>query len=349
MAIVKLTNSKIAGITCTLPRQVITTAEVAAALGADAKKIKAMTGIAERRIAPPEICASDLCADAASRLLDDLEWDRATIDALVLVTQTPDYILPATACILQQRLGLPTTCACFDVNMGCSGYVYGLWIASSLVESGLNRVLLLVGDTSTRCVSEQDRSVAFLFGDSGSATALERGNAKTTFVLGTDGGGAENLIIRAGQARQRMTPELCERVEMEGGNIRSPQELYMNGSEVMAFTLREVPPLFEQLLEHSGTQREQIDAVVMHQANQFLIDNLARKIGIESSRVPSTVEHYGNTSCTSVAVTISSLLQEQISQKSLKLAMMGFGVGWSWAGCIGDFGPIITPPSTYID
>ena len=349
MAIVQFTKSRIAGITCTLPRQVITTAEVAAALGADARKVKAMTGIAERRIAPPEICASDLCADAASRLLDDLEWDRASIDAIVLVTQTPDYILPATACTLQQRLGLPKTCASFDVNMGCSGYVYGLWIASSMVESGLKRVLLLVGDTLTRCVSEQDRSVAFLFGDSGSATALERGDSKTTFVLGTDGSGAENLIIRAGQARQRMTPQLCERVEVEGGNIRSPHELYMNGPEVMAFTLREVPPLFEQLLEHSGTQKEQIDAVVMHQANQFLLDNLARKIGIESSRVPSTVEYCGNTSCASVAVTLSMLLHEQLSQKSLKLVMMGFGVGWSWAGCIGDFGPIKTPLVNSLD
>lgn len=348
MAIVQFTKSRIAGITCTLPSQVITTTEVALALGVNATKVKAMTGISQRRIAPPEICASDLCVDAAGRLLVDLEWDLQSIDALVFVTQTPDYILPATACTLQQRLGLPSTCACFDVNMGCSGYIYGLWLASSLVESGLTRVLLLVGDTSTRIVSEADRSVAFLFGDSGSATALEQGEAKTTFVLGTDGSGAEHLIIRAGQARQRMTPDLCKRVEMEGGNIRSPQELYMNGSEVMAFTLREVPPLFEQLLEHSGTQRNEIDAVVMHQANQFLLDNLARKIGIESNRVPTTVEDFGNTSCASVAVTISMRLSEQLAENTLKLAMMGFGVGWSWAGCIGDFGPIKAPQITFL-
>lgn len=295
------------------------------------------------------MCASDLCEDAANRLLVDLKWDKQSVDALVFVTQTPDYILPATACTLQQRLGLSTTCACFDVNLGCSGYVYGLWLASSLVESGLERVLLLVGDTLTRVVSEVDRSVAFLFGDSGSATALERGNSKTTFVLGTDGSGADHLIIRAGQARQRMTPDLCERVEMEGGNIRSPQELYMNGSEVMAFTLREVPPLFLQLLQKSGTQKDEIDAVVMHQANKFLLDNLARKIGIEATRVPTTVEDFGNTSCASIAVTISTILHQQISEKSMKLAMMGFGVGWSWAGCIGDFGPISAPPVNFID
>lgn len=349
MPIVQFTKSRIAGIACTLPRNEISTDEVAAALGANAKRVRAMTGISRRRMAPPEMCASDLCADAASRLLVDLDWDPQSIDALVFVTQTPDYVLPATACTLQQRLGLPSTCASFDVNMGCSGYVYGLWLASSLIESGLTRVLLLVGDTLTRIVSEVDRSVTFLFGDSGSATALERGEAKTTFVLGTDGGGAEHLIIRAGQARQRMTPALCKRVEMEGGNIRSPQEIYMNGSEVMAFTLREVPPLFEQLLGHSGMQRAELDAVVMHQANQFLLDNLGRKIGIESDRIPTTVEDFGNTSCASVAVTISMRLREQLAENKLKLVMMGFGVGWSWAGCIGEFGQIKIPPITFLD
>jgi 3-oxoacyl-[acyl-carrier-protein] synthase-3 len=232
--------------------------------------------------------------------------------------------------------------------MGCSGYVYGLWLASSLVESGMNRVLLLVGDTLTRFVSETDRSVTFLFGDSGSATALEREESKSAFILGTDGNGAEHLIIRAGQARQRMTAELCERTEMQSGNIRSPQELYMNGSEVMTFTLREIPTLFDQLLEAGNTTREELDAVVMHQANQFLLDNLARKIGIDRERVPSSVKDFGNTSCATIPVTIASCLRESIASKTQRLAMMGFGVGWSWGGCIGNFGPIVAPPLNYL-
>jgi len=342
-------HSRVAGITCTLPRNEVSTAEIAARLGADPKRVLAMTGIESRRIAPPHLCASDLCADAASRLLDELGWKRESIDALIFVTQTPDYFIPATACVLQQRLDLSNNCACFDINMGCSGYIYGLSVASSLVESGLVRVLLLVGDTSNRMLSEQDRSVAFLFGDSGSATALERKEARTTFVLGTDGSGAEQLIIRAGQSRQRTTPELCARVEMEGGNIRSPQELYMNGSEVMAFTLREVPPLFDQLLTESSTKREEIDAVVMHQANKFLLDNLGRKIGIENDRVPSSVLKFGNTSCASIPVTITTCLKDAISKSTLRLAMMGFGVGWSWGACIGDYGPIVVPSANHID
>jgi 3-oxoacyl-[acyl-carrier-protein] synthase-3 len=348
MAALHFTKSRIAGIACTLPSNKVTTAEVAAALGADPKRVLAMSGIESRRMAPPGMCASDLCTDAASRLIEELGWQRESIGALIFVTQTPDYILPATACTLQQRLNLPTSCACLDVNMGCSGYVYGLWLASSLVESGMKRVLLLVGDTLTRFVSEADRSVTFLFGDSGSATALEREESKSAFVLGTDGSGAEQLIIRAGQARQRMTAELCERTEMEGGNIRSPQELYMNGSEVMTFTLREVPTLFDQLLEAGNTTREELDAVVMHQANQFLLDNLARKIGIDRERVPSSVKDFGNTSCATIPVTIASCLRESIASKPQRLAMMGFGVGWSWGGCIGDFGPIVAPPLNYL-
>jgi 3-oxoacyl-[acyl-carrier-protein] synthase-3 len=341
-------NSRIAGLTCTFPQNERTTSEIADGFGIDSKRIIAMTGIESRRIAPDHMCASDLCADAAERLLDGLSWEPESIDALVFVTQTPDYFLPATACVLQRRLGLANHCASFDVNMGCSGYVYGLYIASSLIESGIQRALLLVGDTSSKFISDQDRSVAFLFGDSGSATAIERKPSRATFVLGTDGGGADHLIIPGGHSRQRATPELCERVTMEGGNIRSPQELYMNGAEVMAFTLREVPPLFDTLLAERGVSREEIDAVVMHQANKFLLDNLARKMDIPADRVPSSVQRYGNTSCASIPVTISECLREAVSESKLRLALMGFGVGWSWAGCITDFDHITAPKANFI-
>jgi len=349
MSTLHFAHSRIAGLTCTFPRNVVSTTEFAERLKVDSKRVIAMTGIESRHIAPSHLCSSDLCADAADRLLDELGWERESIGALVFVTQTPDYVLPATACVLQHRLALPTSCACFDVNMGCSGYVYGLSIASAFVESGIQRVLLLVGDTSTRLVSEQDRSVAFLFGDSGAATALERADSKSTFVLGTDGKGANHLIVRAGQSRQRSTPELCERVEMEGGNVRSPQELYMNGAEVMAFTLREVPPLFEHLLAESGVSRETIDAVVLHQANQFLIDNLARKIGVPSARVPSSVRHYGNTSCASIPVTVTACLSDILGTSKRRLAMIGFGVGWSWAGCIAEFDQVALPAANFLD
>jgi len=348
MSALKTTRARIAGLTCTFPAQEVTTVATAERLGADAKRIIKMTGIESRRVAPASLCTSDLCADAAERLIAALKWEKDSISALIFLSQTPDYILPATACVLQEKLGLSKSCFCFDVNMGCSGYVYGLMTAASFVETGLGRVLLLVGDTSNRICSDEDRSVAFLFGDAGSATAIERAEARATFVVGTDGGGADHLIIRAGQCRQRVTPALCERKEVEPGNVRSAQELYMNGSEVLSFALREVPRLFDQIQEESGMHKDDFDAVVMHQANQFMLDGLARKMGVAKERVPSSVKSFGNTSCASIPVTLSCCLRNELTNSSQRLAMLGFGVGWSWAGCAAEIGPIEMPAPAFL-
>jgi len=294
-------------------------------------------------VAQPEVCSSDLCEDAARRMLDALGWEPASVEAVVFVSQTPDYPLPATACLLQNRLGLSKSCAAFDVNQGCSGYIYGLCLSASLVESGLQRVLLLVGDTTTRIVSEQDRSSVFLFGDSGTATAIERKPSDLGFVLGTDGSGAPNLIIPGGQCRSRSSAATLLRKEMEGGNIRSMEELFMNGAEVMAFTLREVPSLWSALLDYSGSTVETFDAVLMHQANQFILDALSKRLGIPKEKAPSSVAEFGNTSCASIPVTMVANLRESLSEKSSRLAMLGFGVGWSWAGCAGEIGPLVVP------
>jgi 3-oxoacyl-[acyl-carrier-protein] synthase-3 len=334
--------------TCSFPAQEVTTTATAERLGVDARRLYTLTGIESRRIAPPDLCASDLCADAAARLLAALKWEKESISALIFLSQTPDYILPATACLLQQKLNLSQSCLAFDINMGCSGYVYGLMTAASLVEAGLGRVLLLVGDTINRLCSEDDRSVAFLFGDAGSATALECGADQLTFLAGTDGRGAEHLIIRAGQSRQRATPELCVRQEVEPGNVRSPQELYMNGAEVLAFALREVPPLFEQIQQESGMDKDAFDAVVMHQANQFMLDALGRKMGLAKDRVPSSVRNFGNTSCASIPVTLSCCLRDRMIDSRLRLAMLGFGVGWSWAGGAAEIGPLVVPEPAFI-
>lgn len=348
MAVLKTTRARIAGVTCSYPAQEVTTAATAERLGTDAKRVFAMTGIESRRVAPPDLCASDLCADAAERLLAALRWDKNSVNALIFLSQTPDHVLPATACLLQKKLGLSNSCVCFDINMGCSGYVYGLMTAASFVEAGLGRVLLLVGDTINRICSEDDRSVAFLFGDAGSATALERGEENATFVVGTDGGGAGHLIIRAGQCRQRATPELCLRTEVEQANIRSPQELYMNGSEVLAFALREVPRLFDQLQKESEIDKDRFDAVVMHQANQFMLDGLARKMGLVKDRVPSSVRLFGNTSCASIPVTLSCCLRDKLKNSRMNVAMLGFGVGWSWGGCAMEIGPIEMPEPVFL-
>lgn len=344
MAVSVFSQTKIAGVCCALPKNEVHTADEAARLGiASPGKIISMTGIEKRRVVPPSMCASDLCEAAAAKLLDSLGWEKSTVEALIFVSQTPDYILPATACDLHRRLGLAKTAAAFDVNLGCSGYVYGLWLASSLVESGLTRVLLLVGDTISKLISPEDKATVFLFGDSGSATALERKPGRLVFVLGTDGSGVPHLIVPAGQAREPRDETSMEVKADESGNRRGRHQLYMNGPEVMSFTLREVPPMFDQLLQHSGVGRDQVDAVVMHQANQFLLDALTKKMGIPKERVPSSLSCYGNTSCGSIPVTFTKCLGRDLVESTRCVAMMGFGVGWSWAGCIGDFGPMVLP------
>jgi 3-oxoacyl-[acyl-carrier-protein] synthase-3 len=339
MAILHFKTAKLAGIACSHPAHRLTTDELALKLDVQARRIQMMTGIEERRIAPAGMCASDLCADAAERLLADLFWEKHSVDGIVFVSQTPDYILPATACTLQDRLGLSPRTMCFDINLGCSGYVYGLSVAMALIESGLERVLLLVGDTSLR-ISEQDRSVAFLFGDSGTATAIERKPQKTTFVLGTDGSGSGNLIVPGGQARNPCHAGSLERGEDDSGNHRSELDVRMNGAEVMAFTLREIPQLYDEILAQSGVIGEELDYVVMHQANQFILDRLADKMGIPREKVPSSLRCYGNTSCASIPVTLSTAIGSHLSNKSNQMVMMGFGVGWSWAACAGIFAPM---------
>lgn len=342
-------NCRIRGIACTVPRSEVLTSELAGRHGANAARIESLTGIRSRRVAPSHLCASDMCADAASRLLSELGWSRDSVDAVIFVSQSQDYFLPATACLLQHRLGLPKGCACIDVSLGCSGYVYGLATTYGLVEAGLRRALLLVGDTSSRRISEEDRSVCFLFGDSGTATAIERDPCRSTFVLATDGSGADRLIIPAGHSRHPVPPTACERSAGPDGNRRGPHELFMDGPEVMAFTMREVPPLLESLLTSSGQHRDAIDLLVLHQANRFVTDQLALRLGVPSHRVPSSVERFGNTSCASVPVTLAECCRPSLMSSGRCVAILGFGVGWSWGGCLTHVGPICMPDIGELD
>ena len=260
MATVRWSGIRLAGVWAVAPSAKGTVEDLAEKFGgADARKIAESTGVEERRLAPDGLCASDLCHEAGSRLLRELAWAPDSVDALVFVSQTADYALPATACGLQQRLGLAPSCAAFDVSLGCSGYVYGLWLAGALIQSrAARRVLLLAGDTMTRLVSPFDRATAPLFGDAGTATAIEGlpgGGPSWTFVLGTDGAGQAHLIVPAGRFRQASSEATRNRTEREGGNRRSDEDLFMDGAEVFAFTLREVPPLVASVLAGIGEDR----------------------------------------------------------------------------------------------
>ena len=312
----------------------------------EASRISESIGVSSRPVVPEGICASDLCYEAAEDLLESLNWERDTIEAVLFVSQTPDHPLPATACILQNRLGLPTSSIAFDVNLGCSGYVYGLSIATQFISSNsVNRALLLVGDTLSHLVSEQDKSTGLLFGDAGTATAIERqdGAPDMKFQLGTDGGGMQHLIVPAGMSRLRRCRETSLRQEDEGGSLRSPEELFMDGAEVFSFTLTRVPRLVRSVLDNAGWTMDEVDAVVMHQANEFMLNHLAKRVKVPPEKLILAMESFGNTSCASIPLAINAKMREQISQRPMKLLLVGFGVGWSWGAVTITCGPIAVP------
>jgi 3-oxoacyl-[acyl-carrier-protein] synthase-3 len=233
-------------------------------------------------------------------------------------------------------LGLPDRCIAFDVGMGCSGYVYGLWMASQFVAAGTcKRFLLLAGDTPTQAISSEDKSVAMLFGDAGSATALEFDAAAPdmAFVLGTDGTGAQNLVIPAGGFRQRPHPSHHERVACDDGSRRSPLELQMDGLAIFNFTLKRVPALVRDTLAQAGWETADADAYLFHQANGFILGKIAKKLGLDPERVPLNIDRYGNTSMASVPLLLVDDVADRVqSPEGARVLMAGFGVGYSWAG-----------------
>lgn len=338
---------RMTGLAVAVPERVRTAADEAASFGAEgALKIAQSVGVDRRPVVPDGLCTSDLCFSAAERLLAETGWGRDSIDALIFVSQTPDYVLPATSCVLQARLGLPKRCAAFDVNLGCSGYVYGLWVASGLLTAGLaRRVLLLAGDTISRISSPQDRSVALLFGDAGTATALEHDPLAPpiAFEMGTDGSGQDHLKVPAGMFRAPRSAASAVRSEREGGNVRSDEDLYMNGAEIFAFTLREVPALVRAALDGAGWSLENVDAVVMHQANLLMLKQLGKKLGLPAEKMPLALEQFGNTSSASIPVAMAHALGSRLRGEQLRLVLAGFGVGFSWGAAAISCGPMVVP------
>lgn len=335
------------GLACAIPENRVDQKQLAEQFGGEeAKRISDSIGVKSRPIAPAGLCSSDLCFAAAEKLLEQLDWERSSIEAIIFVSQTPDHRLPATACFLQHRLELPSSCIAFDVNLGCSGYVYGLSIASQFISSGsINRALVLVGDTLSHLVSDQDKSASPLFGDAGTATALQHQEdaPAMTFVLGTDGRGSQHLIVPAGMSRQRHSRETSIRKESEGGNFRSEEELFMDGAQVFSFTLAKIPKLVRSALDIAEWTMDEVDAVVMHQANAFMLKHLAKRLKIPSEKFVLAMENFGNTSCASIPLAINSALVDQVSQKPTRLLLVGFGVGWSWGAMTATCGPIVVP------
>ncbi len=301
------------------------------------KDVVDKVGVFERRVANAETCASDLCFAAANRLIEDNNINRDEIDALFFISQTADYRMPATAITLQHRLGLPSTTLAFDVNLGCSGFVYGLSLAYSYMQQPeLKKVLLLDGETRTKAYSFKDRTTGFIFGDAGIAALIEKNESfgKSFFSLNSDGSRHELIKIDAGGYRKPSTCEtVAEKVVDEHGNIRSEEQGYMQGADVFNFVLREVPKDIKKTLTLAETVKEEIDFFVFHQANSFMNQYLSKKLKLDSDKVPTTIEKFGNTSSVSIPITMISELKDKLVENR-KLLLCGFGVGLSWATAI---------------
>lgn len=320
------------------PERVLTNEELAARPGAfSAEEIFAKTGIRERRIAAEDQCASDLAAAAAERLFASGAAEPGDIDYLLFCTQSPDYFLPATACTLQQRLGIPRTAGALDFNQGHSGYVFGLSLAKGLIESGqANRILLLTGETYSKFIHPLDRSVSTVFGDAASATVVrnQQGAAgMSNFVFGTDGRGAKQLLVPAGGMRKPRSAETAEEKTDADGNVRSEENLYMNGREIFRFAISAAPRVVRNLIERSGWTVDEIDHIVLHQPNRFILDELVKRLKVPAEKVPYCFEHVGNTVSSTIPIVLEHLVAEGRLRSGDKLVLCGYGVGYSWAGC----------------
>lgn len=297
-------------------------------------------GIYERRFADEKTCSSDLCFAAAEKLIADNGIDRSEIDLLIFISQTPDYRMPATSVLLQERLDLPNSTIAFDINLGCSAFIYGLSVAYSFMQcNNLRKALVLDGETRSKVYSPKDRRSAFLFGDGGVAVLVERDEKFGTsfFSLNSDGSRGDLIKINAGGYRMPSSVEtLKEKVVDEYGNIRSEEQGYMNGSDVFNFVIREIPRDIKKIVEWSGVDIQELDYYVFHQANNFINSYLAKKLKLDTTKIPSTIAKYGNTSSVSVPLTIVDQLKDNLSGKK-QLMLSAFGVGMTWATAIVSF------------
>jgi 3-oxoacyl-[acyl-carrier-protein] synthase III len=323
-----------------LPESKLTNEQLAAEFGDwHANQILSKTGVAVRGVAAADECASDLGVAAAKSLFASGKGLPEEIDFLIFCTQSPDYFTPTTACVMQDRLGLRTSCGAIDINQGCSGYVYGLALAKSLVEAGTaENVLLVTADTYTKFINRRDRSLLTLFGDGAAATmvgpVLSESELIGPFVLGTDGRGASQIMVKAGGLRCPLTPETAVEREDSSGNWRSDQNLFMDGADVFGFALKTVPQALGQLMEKSGLTFDQIDFFIPHQANKFMLERLRAKMKIPAEKFWIDMEDCGNTVSSTIPIALESALQQGRVKRGDRVALVGFGVGYSWGAAM---------------
>ena len=322
-----------------LPERVVTNEELVAEFPEwSVEKVAKKVGVNRRHVAALDQTAGDMAEQAARKLFAEHGINPADIDFVMLCTQSPDYFLPSTACVLQHRLGIPTTAGAFDYNLGCSGCVYGLAMASGLIEAGIaHNVLLLTAETYNKYLHPTDKSNRSIFGDGAAACLVSNeGMARIgQFVMGTDGSGANHLIVKTGAARHRQPTG--QSVVDDQDHVWYDDYLYMNGGAIFNFTLDAVPAMIEALLAKHGLERDQVDYYVFHQANKFMLDTIRKIAQLPKDRFHNHLDETGNTVSSTVMIGLRDALDSGAIKPGMKVMITGFGVGLSWAGTILDF------------
>lgn len=333
-------SAVIRGIEYVLPARVESNADLAAEFPDwPVAKIAERTGIESRHIAARDECASDLAIAAAGKLFASGRCAPADIHFVLLCTQTPDYLLPTTACVIQHRLGIPTSAGALDFSLGSSGFVYGLMLAKGLIETGgAKNVLLLTADTYSKLIHPADKSVRTIFGDGAAATLISASEEAETgigpFVFGSDGSGAPYLMVPAGGMREPRSAETAQTRQDASGNQRSRDHLFMDGGEIFAFTLRSVPKLLTELLDKAGKTRDEIDLFVLHQPNRAMLDALRKQLGVPKERLYIHLEECGNTASASIPIALKAAELDGALKPGSLVALLGFGGGYSWCASL---------------
>jgi 3-oxoacyl-[acyl-carrier-protein] synthase III len=335
-----LIKAAIRSINYHLPEKTLTNDELAKNFPEwPAEQIQKKTGISKRHIAAEDETASDLAYTAAQKLFSEGNFSVDEVDMVILCTESPDYILPTSACTLQHRLGIPSTAGAFDINLGCSGYVYSLSIAKGLVESGSAKtVLLLTGNTYSKLMHPKDKNVRTIFGDAGTATLIQGVESEQDligpFTFGTDGAGAEKLFVKVGGSRFASESDIPKDQYEPREDGLPDSALFMDGPSIFSFTLRVVPKMVKALFAKTNLSVETIDLFVFHQANSFMLDKLRKQSKIPEEKFLMSMEDIGNTVSSSIPIAITNAKKDGMLKNKQKLMLVGFGVGLSWAACL---------------
>ena len=344
MAFLEIKNVSIVGMSACVPSDILKTEDIYKWDGCNT--FIETTGIRQKHCAPSNVTASDLCVKAAERLIEELNWNKNDINAVIFVSQTPDYILPSTAPIIQNRLGLSCDCFTLDISLGCSGWVYGLSVIAALMQNGyINKGLLLAGDSVLKLCSPHDKSTYPIFGDAGSATALQY-NPQTNglkFVMHADGEGYKDIIVSDGGTRNSISLDSLNERTIGNDIIRSKMNIEMDGMSVFSFGISKVPKIINELLDKFELNKESIDLFCFHQANLMMNEKIRKKLKLPIEKVPYSISEFGNTSCASIPLTLVSKCRNKLTTNYIKHIDCGFGVGLSWGAVYYETNRIVCP------